>query len=215
MNKFHLQFHITDECNLNCGLCSTAVPIIKDKYIMSFDEFRELFIKLHTKQLKIIYLLGGEPTMHENFEDMCLWLKEYFPNVKLRTVTNGYNLLKYQHLLDKFDYIGLSHYPDINNDVVYDIKSYNLPNIRILERSYNSLKNFKMSTINKYKKCHNSIYYVIRDYRLYPCCSIFGFAIWNNIPLEEVSISLKENNWEEKMDKLNILDHCIHCPFLL
>lgn len=87
---FHLDVHICDHCNLNCKGCehysSLAKPSFADLDVIERDLRRlsELF-----ENIEQIYLLGGEPLLHERVNDFVNMTREIFPRTRLYLMTNG------------------------------------------------------------------------------------------------------------------------------
>lgn len=86
----HLDVHITDHCNLNCKGCehysSIAKPAFADLGRVKRDLTRlaELF-----ENINHIYLLGGEPLLHDRVADFILITREIFPHSNLALMSNG------------------------------------------------------------------------------------------------------------------------------
>ena len=92
---------ITNFCNQNCSFCFAAEEmgnkIIKKE--MSLEDFKTTLLKMKKNpKIKVIKLLGGEPTLHSKFKEIIkLSLKE-FKHIEL--FTNGF-FSKKIHLLIK------------------------------------------------------------------------------------------------------------------
>ncbi len=75
---FHVQFHITNACNLRCKHCYEGTQCVRMQW--SMDEFMSAIDKLWSSFAKWgvkgeISLIGGEPTLHPNFEEMVRYLR--------------------------------------------------------------------------------------------------------------------------------------------
>lgn len=72
----HLDYHITDHCNLNCQGCSVFAPVAEKRFA-DLDSFEKDMRDLHTligDAIQQIHLLGGEPLLHpkaEQFAQIC------------------------------------------------------------------------------------------------------------------------------------------------
>lgn len=90
--KFHVQFHITNRCNLRCKHCyeEKKCKIVEWDY----NEFVEAISKLWTAFEKWgvkgeISLIGGEPTLHPRFYDMIHYLRNRGDVCGISVLTNG------------------------------------------------------------------------------------------------------------------------------
>ncbi len=96
-NLNRIEIDITYHCNLkclNCNRSSTQAPAREEMSLNQIHQFIKESIELG-KKWEIINILGGEPTLHENFlEIVQLILTEYIdkfsPNTILQITTNGY-----------------------------------------------------------------------------------------------------------------------------
>ena len=87
----YLEFHVEDQCNLNCSACEHYAPLVKESRQPDFKKFsRDLKqLKKYIDEITVIRILGGEPLMNAHIGDYVLLVKEEYPNSKLRIVTNG------------------------------------------------------------------------------------------------------------------------------
>lgn len=71
MNRFKkIYIEIINYCNLNCPFC---VKTKKDKRMMSFDEFKDILVKIRPFTEYIYLHVQGEPLLHPNIEEfICL-----------------------------------------------------------------------------------------------------------------------------------------------
>lgn len=87
---FHLDLHISDHCNLNCKGCENYSSISKDKFVdfdvvkRDLERMAELF-----SNIEEIYLVGGEPLLHERIADFIYLSRETFPRSGVYVMTNG------------------------------------------------------------------------------------------------------------------------------
>ena len=97
----HLSIAVTNKCNLSCEYCYKSVqhdgcimeiPFEKiRKYIDDFDS-----VEVHGNKVQTVQLIGGEPTLHENFIDICRHIIQ--KGLQLRISTNGTNTKLLQSL---------------------------------------------------------------------------------------------------------------------
>lgn len=90
--KFHVQFHITNRCNLKCRHCYEGVQGIPIEW--SFDDFAAAIDKLWSCFAKWnvngeISLIGGEPTLHPDFYRMVEYLHHRGDIDSISVLTNG------------------------------------------------------------------------------------------------------------------------------
>lgn len=99
-NLNQIEIDITYECNLkciNCNRSSTQAPIKEGMTLAQIQQFVQESIELN-KKWKLINLLGGEPTIHQDFlEIVRLILEEYIiqhsPETILQVTSNGFGEL--------------------------------------------------------------------------------------------------------------------------
>lgn len=95
LNK--IEIDITYECNLkclNCNRSSTQAPIKEGMKFKDIERFVLESIELN-KKWELINILGGEPTLHDDFGDIiCEILYKYIipfsPNTILQITSNGF-----------------------------------------------------------------------------------------------------------------------------
>ncbi len=90
-----IDIHITDHCNLNCRSCTHFSPLA-DEYFLDIDDFvRDInrLSKILNRELKQMFLLGGEPLLHKELIDFFPVARMSFPNTQLIIITNGILLL--------------------------------------------------------------------------------------------------------------------------
>lgn len=100
---------INGACNKNCSFCFEGDKFRKTVSNMSLDRFEEIvnnLIKAYHPGVIRIQILGGEPALHPQFEQMLdlLIKKELEQNLalKLSIITNGFRLDKYLDKLMEF-----------------------------------------------------------------------------------------------------------------
>lgn len=86
---YHFEIHITDHCNLNCKGCGHFSNLSKSSFVdaAKFDaDLGALAEKLRVEQ---IYLLGGEPLLHPDVNEIIRKARARFPSTRLYVLTNG------------------------------------------------------------------------------------------------------------------------------
>lgn len=123
LNK--IEIDITYDCNLKCVACnrSCAQAPTKERIEMSdIQNFVSESIELN-KQWELINILGGEPTLHPDFETIIKYISENYisphsPKTILQIVSNGLTA-KTRELLEK-----IKHLPN----VIIDYNSFKTNN---------------------------------------------------------------------------------------
>lgn len=94
MNKerFGVEYHLVDSCNLNCAGCSHYSSLINDKIVVPLDKIIKDLTLLKDKvgnNLHWLRLLGGEPLLHPNISECLKEIRILFPNIEISLITNG------------------------------------------------------------------------------------------------------------------------------
>lgn len=239
LKKGNLSFEINlaDHCNLNCQCCNHFSPLAEKKFldeVQLANDLLQLNTLLDADSIGKVMLLGGEPLLHPQIENILRILVQYLPKTKLEIVTNGLLLPKMSFgfwsivkELDiglvvtkypiKFDYdlmekIAESNGVDISyGDLFEPIKTtYHLP---IKDEP-------EFNPYSMYMKCkHANQCVVLKNGRLYTCPLAANVCHYNkyfkkHIPEEEsVSIDIycidKWDDVEEFLKRPN--DMCSHC----
>ncbi|MGC8976459.1 MAG: radical SAM protein [Candidatus Ratteibacteria bacterium] len=94
-NTFHIQWHITDNCNLRCRHCyqenfSPEKELPLDKLIYIFENICD-FLKKEKRKL-VIDITGGEPFLYKNFWELNeeILKSEFVKDIGI--ITNGFFL---------------------------------------------------------------------------------------------------------------------------
>jgi uncharacterized radical SAM superfamily Fe-S cluster-containing enzyme len=123
LNK--IEIDITYDCNLKCVACNRSCTQAPTKERLELSDI-QIFIKESielNKQWELINILGGEPTLHPDFEMIIKYISEeyialYSPKTILQTVSNGLTKTTGE-LLEK-----VKHLPH----VVIDYNSFKISN---------------------------------------------------------------------------------------
>jgi len=81
---------VTNFCNQNCSFCfarsEMSNKLIKKE--ISLSDFKNILLKMKKNpRVKVVKLLGGEPTLHSEFKEIIELSLNYFPYVQI--FTNG------------------------------------------------------------------------------------------------------------------------------
>lgn len=90
-----IEIDLTYACNLRCQDCNRSCRQAPDGLEIGLEQVREFVDESLARSIswKKIRLLGGEPTLHSNFEEVLYELGRYkfcFPKCRLEVVTNGF-----------------------------------------------------------------------------------------------------------------------------
>ncbi|MBF0212466.1 MAG: radical SAM protein [Magnetococcales bacterium] len=85
-----LSLYITNRCNLKCKYCFVVDPSYSKEFLrsqLSFDEIREIIDTLYDQGMRMVFMLGGEPLVHRDFDRIVRYIVE--KGVYLQVVSNG------------------------------------------------------------------------------------------------------------------------------
>lgn len=92
---FNFEVNVADHCNMNCQCCDHYSPIAPkhflnlESYQKDLHRMQELFGKDISKDNLHISLLGGEPLLHPNLDEVIKITRTTFPNAGISLVSNG------------------------------------------------------------------------------------------------------------------------------
>ena len=202
------EVNLTDHCNLNCIGCSHFSPIAPENYIVvdNFKKDIERLAKLFNGKCETIDLMGGEPLLHPNLSIICQIARENFRETKIRIVTNGILILKYD---DTFwsnlsiNNIGLiiTKYP-INLDYNLINEKAEKMNIKLWIKGQNverkqvkrpfDLKGRKSKIKNFFQCEYANVCINLKDGKLFPCVTAAHANIFNSFFNKDMIISNKD-----------------------
>jgi organic radical activating enzyme len=107
---------ITNRCNLGCSNCTRLLENQEGYWDMSLDNFR-LAVRSLIDFPGIIAVIGGNPCMHRQFEDICKILVEEIPQKEKRGLWSN-NVFKYVDLVvEVFGGFNLNPHGDKNGEM--------------------------------------------------------------------------------------------------
>lgn len=114
--SFVIQIEITNFCSLGCSHCSRLIGHHKTPFFMSLEQVETAF-----KSLEGFNghwgLMGGEPTAHPKFTEICKLLQKYqYVKARRELWTNGYSWDKYKEVIEDTFYPELISYNDHSED---------------------------------------------------------------------------------------------------
>lgn len=91
----HLEFLLTDACNLNCKGCTHFSPIAPKEFL-SIDQLYEDAMHLGKvcNDIDNVYLIGGEPLIYPHLPSAMEIMRRAFPDARIQLFTNGIMLPK-------------------------------------------------------------------------------------------------------------------------
>lgn len=87
----HLEFIVTDYCNLNCRGCTHYSPLARKEFV-AIDELKRDMVHLGAvcgEGVKEVYLIGGETLLYPQLPEALDALRAAFPTQSLYIFTNG------------------------------------------------------------------------------------------------------------------------------
>ena len=105
-----IQIEITNACHLECAHCTRAVPHIKKPYFADLD-FVDRALRSLEGWTRGVGCMGGEPTLHPNFPEICMLFRKHFPKKQCGLFTSGGKKYEvHKELIDET--FGIIHYND-------------------------------------------------------------------------------------------------------
>lgn len=199
---------INSHCNLNCRGCDHFSPLAEEKFydLTQFENDIERLSILTDGSVDKIGIMGGEPLLNPNVLKYLEISKKYFPNTKVRLVTNGILLTKQNELFwktlhDLDIYVEYTKYPinlkydeidEIINKYNVHIDLYGCDN-KVIKTSYKIPLDLKGSqnVMKNFLSCFHSNYCItLKNGKLYTCTVAPNIEHFNkyfnkNIPLTE------------------------------
>lgn len=177
---YPLEFHLTDHCNLGCKYCSHYSPVAEPRFA-SMEEVRSAAAAVRVIKPKKLRLLGGEPLLHPNIDEIIRFFGE---NISEKTdiylITNG-TLIK--NMSDEFWELIKAHNITVYISIYPTKHDYNrmietarekgialsgIYNPRLKFFAINRSEDKRYDPENEYSKCETKCMQ-IRDEKLYPC----------------------------------------------
>jgi|GEM_PF-717758 len=94
-SRAKIEIDLTYECNLKCHGCNRSCRQAPDKTHINLSQIDDFINDSISRKIywKRIRLLGGEPTLHPDFEEILYKFSKYklnFPRTRLEVTTNGF-----------------------------------------------------------------------------------------------------------------------------
>lgn len=179
----HIDYHVTDHCNLNCAGCDQFGTLAKPWYV-SLEKVQKDWELVREKNIQIgrIHILGGEPLLHPEIDKILILLRTMFPKIGIVVYTNGILLQQLKEkLLPIFkEYniiLFLSEYPRLN--INYQELKRGFPIVegyRVTSFMSTSLHtNPDFNNDNSFHNCNfNALWScrLLKDDHIYPCSMV-------------------------------------------
>jgi len=99
-----IQVEITNACNLSCSNCTRFVGHHRKPFFMDLGTCEKALKSLEGFP-GFIGIMGGEPTLHPQFREICKLMQKLVPDKNQRELwTNGLNWDKYKEVIDETFY---------------------------------------------------------------------------------------------------------------
>lgn len=229
----HLQFHVIDNCNLNCKRCQHFSNIANKDSFASYDDIKRDFDRLQElfDDIRTIAILGGEPLLNPELPKYCYMIHEHFEHAQIEIITNGILVRQMNSELvravrENNVLMNISYYPildDIIEDIVKFLKTndmhFHIGN-RISEFSKRLTLEKQTDDINeKYMLCRDSCCTTLRNGKIYPCylpatVHVFNDTFRQNIDMVDEGINIYQQTvtGEFIVERLKTpFEICKHC----
>ena len=96
-----IHVEVTNGCNLRCANCTRFVGHHKKPFFMDLDTVAKAIDSLEGYPGNI-GMMGGEPTLHPQFPEICKIFQEMIPDKRRRQLwTNGHKWNEYKKIIDE------------------------------------------------------------------------------------------------------------------
>lgn len=93
-----IQIEITNHCNLSCAACTRHAGHQRDKYFMTKEMFIDCLLSL-TGFEGIVGIMGGEPTLHPDFQELMEIYQMMIPKERRGLWTNMANWKRHEKVI--------------------------------------------------------------------------------------------------------------------
>lgn len=189
LKRLAIEILLTDNCNLNCAYCNHFAPLAKphsyalESYIRDIKRLKELF----GKDIWDIKLMGGEPLLHPDIEEVIKETRNTFKESNISILTNGLLLPKMKDSFWKICKsnnikISITKYKDTpDKEILNLVHKYNVsfeyyPNSDESSLDKNNMVKFCVNengdtdVVRRFLDCGNANKTItLRDGKLYTC----------------------------------------------
>lgn len=98
--KLLVQIEITNACTRECTNCSRFVGHYSKPYFMELEIVEQAILSLLDFP-GLIGIMGGEPTLHPYFVEICTLVRKHVPPEKRNLMTAGFNWDRYEKVIKR------------------------------------------------------------------------------------------------------------------
>ena len=120
----YLEFHIADQCNLNCKACEHYSGLVTTPTYPDFEKFSQDMQRLHhfIDDVGILRILGGEPLLNPEINKYMRLSRKLYPDAYIAVVTNALKLMSmpedfFQTAREESIVINISLYPPMEKKI--------------------------------------------------------------------------------------------------
>lgn len=96
-----IQIEVTNTCHKKCAHCTRATGLTKKRHFADLEFIENALLSLK-EWPNGVGCMGGEPTMHPHFSEICMLYQKYFPRDRCGLWTSGgKKFTEYQALIKK------------------------------------------------------------------------------------------------------------------
>ncbi len=124
----YLEFHVTDNCNLNCKGCAHFSNLVSGRKHTDFLSWEKDMLRLKelVENIYTIRIMGGEPFLNPELGNFAAKTREIFPQSMIHVVSNGMLLQKadrgvFRAIRENDVTVDISYYPEVDRDKVVEI----------------------------------------------------------------------------------------------
>ena len=236
-----LEFPIVHHCNLNCAYCdhfASIAPVHKIS-VKDFQNDVKKISKITNGEIKEIWILGGEPLLHDEIDKIFEIARKYFKNTNIKMLTNGLLLDKQKDAFWKS--CKNNNIKIVVENYIYNKEKINFEVIKEKLRRFNCLLSFdspkyqfrkmnltkeKTHNINhRYNKCQCKLWPILDNGKFYPCSVVNGVDKFFNKKFPDLAFPIAQKDVLD-IHKINSMDEllefyetpkemCAHCNYFL
>jgi len=203
-----IQYALTTNCDMACPACSWGIPFLPEEKRVDYDLEYILNSAKYLQGVNVLYIMGGEPTLHPMFEEWSSMFRYWFRPDRLYVWTNGAKAVEKIEAFKYYDKIIYSLYdsesffgsPD-NSEVGNILKDRYGDRVQIGRIQEMTEENTKK--LGSIYPCGREDIYIYMHGLLYPCCG--------ETYLKEAKGIVLTDNWRE--DILHVELPCEPCMF--